>query len=388
MQLRTVYEKNRKRYDLNCVAGENGMSNDVRWVHVLEDIDTAHFIRGNELIITTGVCSKDSDWEEWLLKLLETLRGLHACGVIVNLGRYIPHIPQSAIDFAARHSFPVIVMPWKMRIVDVERDFSQLIFEDSHTAQNLIKAFLAAFYAPGNKNDYVPYLSANGFGQNAKYCVLNTWESGGLIADVDRISDLELYISNKFNRRPIVYHMFCNNDKMCLILRDPSGHDEVASVAETILAACWNKMPDKTFRIGIGDITASLDGLHKSYERSLLALSYCKLTNKNVAFFERMGLYRMLLSINDENLLREMLNETLGKLIEYDKDNGTNLIETLKLYIINGFSVREVSNQTYLHRNTINYRIRKIKEIMKNEMETMDEKLNILLAFYIYEILA
>lgn len=387
MQLRTLYEKTKQRYRLKCIAGEVGMCNDVRWIHVLEDIDCVNFIRGNELIITTGVCSKDAGWEKWLPRFLEALRERHVCGIIVNLGEYIPKIPLRAVEFGARNNFPIIAMPWEVHIVDIVRDLCDHIFEDRQALQTLSKAFLTAFSEPDSRGKYIPYLDANGFDQKASYCVLSICDAGGIIADKDRTSDLELYIGNKLNRLPICYHMLRSNDKICIILRSPNSERDTAALADIVLTACKNKIPGGSFSIGVGSTIQSLENLNKSYARSLSALKYCEIACDSVCFFEHMGLYRLLLSVNDGELLPEMMDETLGWLIEYDKKNNTDLTETLRLYMLNNFSVKEVSALTHVHRNTVNYRIRKIKEILRNEMETMDEKLKIQLAFHIHNLL-
>ena len=63
-------------------------------------------------------------------------------------------------------------------------------------------------------------------------------------------------------------------------------------------------------------------------------------------------------------------------------------IDTLKnKYIDNNCSIKAVAEITFNHRNTINYRIKKIKNILKSEIQTMDDKFNYKMAFYIRDIL-
>lgn len=39
-----------KTYQMKLVAGEDGMDNVVRWVHIIEDVEVSHFINGQELV--------------------------------------------------------------------------------------------------------------------------------------------------------------------------------------------------------------------------------------------------------------------------------------------------------------------------------------------------
>ena len=45
----------KKEYRLNMIAGAEGLGNFVEWVHIIEDIEVADFLNGNELVMTTGI---------------------------------------------------------------------------------------------------------------------------------------------------------------------------------------------------------------------------------------------------------------------------------------------------------------------------------------------
>ena len=52
--LEKIYEVALHHYHMKLVAGREGLSNLVDWVHVVEEMDYVHFLKGRELIITTG----------------------------------------------------------------------------------------------------------------------------------------------------------------------------------------------------------------------------------------------------------------------------------------------------------------------------------------------
>ena len=49
--------------------------------------------------------------------------------------------------------------------------------------------------------------------------------------------------------------------------------------------------------------------------------------------------------------------------------------------------MQAMAKNLYMHRNTINYRMNKIKELLNCEFESIDEKMEYLLAFYIKKIM-
>ena len=60
--LKSLYYETKNKYKLKLIAGESGIDNVVSWFHFMEDESTINFIRGNELIVTTGLGSKNNNW--------------------------------------------------------------------------------------------------------------------------------------------------------------------------------------------------------------------------------------------------------------------------------------------------------------------------------------
>ena len=47
------------------------------------------------------------------------------------------------------------------------------------------------------------------------------------------------------------------------------------------------------------------------------------------------------MSITDKEVFKDYYNDTLGELIEYDKNNDSNILEVLKYYLENNGSVQK-----------------------------------------------
>ena len=59
----------------------------------------------------------------------------------------------------------------------------------------------------------------------------------------------------------------------------------------------------------------------------------------------------------------------------------------LRMYLKYDGSVQKVAQEIFVHRNTINYQLAKIKKILGNNLKTFDERFKIILAFEIRDIL-
>lgn len=47
---------------MQAVAGREGMNGLVQWIHTLEDEEASRFLYGGELVFTTGIGYKGTDW--------------------------------------------------------------------------------------------------------------------------------------------------------------------------------------------------------------------------------------------------------------------------------------------------------------------------------------
>ena len=71
----------------------------------------------------------------------------------------------------------------------------------------------------------------------------------------------------------------------------------------------------------------------------------------------------------------------------YDRENGTDYMGFLKMYLKCDGSVQRAAEETFVHRNTINYQLAKVKKVLGNEMKTFEDKLKLIIAFDIEDLI-
>ena len=98
--LEEIYEVALHRYNMKLVAGGRGLRNLVDWVHTVEEMDYVSFLKGRELIITTGIREKD---EETLVRFVKSLHETGASGLVINIGKYITSAPRGIIAYREEH---------------------------------------------------------------------------------------------------------------------------------------------------------------------------------------------------------------------------------------------------------------------------------------------
>ena len=85
-----------------------------------------------------------------------------------------------------------------------------------------------------------------------------------------------------------------------------------------------------------------------------------------------------IIGTNDNIVLLSLIHENILKLYKYDIDNNTSLGFTLYTYIKCNRSLVICSKELYVHKNTITYRLNKIKDILNDNLDSSSINLNYL----------
>lgn len=91
-----------------------------------------------------------------------------------------------------------------------------------------------------------------------------------------------------------------------------------------------------------------------------------------------------ILDKNDINLITLCMPSVLD-VLNYDKANNTELFQTLRVYLLNGFSLSVAANILYVHRNTVYKRINTLKEKFSIHFDDQAEILRLIISVSIIE---
>lgn len=98
------------------------------------------------------------------------------------------------------------------------------------------------------------------------------------------------------------------------------------------------------------------------------------LKNKSrIVYYNDIKLYESLTLALEKVDYMDLVDSRIIKIQLYDLVNGTNYLETIRSYLENEKSVQAVAESMYIHRNTVNYRIKKIKELFHINFDSYDQ---------------
>ena len=376
--------------DLELIAGESGMHSRVTWVHMSETPAMARFLNGGEMVITTGLGLDQDHWEESLMEQIRLLVENNASGMIINIGPYIPDVPEYIISYCNEKGFPLFTLPWEVPTVKVVQLLCECIVQDNVKEEEISTAFKNAIFFPDQPERYVVPLSKYHFNMEDRYaiCILrivNTSSDPYALAD-----SIQMRLWNHLREVNPKCAVF-TEDRDIIAVISTAHTAQVRLLAEDLLDHVCFFLPMNTEKvyIGIGKLTKSMRCIHKSYHQaeSIVRLQMNGSVPENQIFFTDMGAYRLLLGIEDDEIKVEYYNQVLGKLVKHDKEKGTDLTDVLKLYLQNDGSITRTAEKLYVHRNTVNYKINQAAKILHMDLGRLENRMQLMLAYLVHEML-
>lgn len=176
-------------------------------------------------------------------------------------------------------------------------------------------------------------------------------------------------------------------DNMIFYVLNDFSNDEIESVAEKIQSEKERYISVNKLYVAVSKTNNKLKSLPKTYLIVLRMLRLAVRADMTPMFYDRLEVKKLILAVDDISLLESIYNENLKKLEVYDRDNGTDYMSFLRLYLKYDGSVQRVAQETFVHRNTINYQLAKIKKIFGNNLKTFEERFKIILAFEVRDVL-
>ncbi len=104
-------------FGTSLVAGAQGLNREVNTVNMMDAPDIIHFLKQNELLVTTAFHFKDD--LKSLLSLIEEMEKQGCSGLGIKTKRFLQEIPVEAINLANKLNFPLLELPVETSLGDI-----------------------------------------------------------------------------------------------------------------------------------------------------------------------------------------------------------------------------------------------------------------------------
>lgn len=135
--------------------------------------------------------------------------------------------------------------------------------------------------------------------------------------------------------------------------------------------------------MGVGGVHAGASGIRQSHQEAKQALTMSRRLYGpgQITHFEHLGIYRFLFAARDLPELRSFHDDALTEVIEYDRQHGAELLRTLGAFFAGRCGPKETAAILGVHRNTVLYRLERIRELTGFDLDDADVRLRLHLAY-------
>lgn len=374
----------------NCklIAGKDGLSKDVRWFFVCFFDDVEQWIYEKEVVFLPGVGINMNTKN--LVNLMEQFRRKKVSAIYIIIGYQFYEVPQVLVRLADKYNIPLFEMPNVVPLVEITKELSEMILLNQTRKIRAENTFKDALF--GHSSDiqwHMQNLRLLGYELCRNNYIIKIRFEDYTYSDERKNSFIDAALNTCFHN--LIYFQHEHNYAIGMIMTDQTD-------AAGYLRECFSRLINMVHKedghhilsIGVSE------SFHKLYEvkhclhqaaQALECVSYANV-DEIVFFYEDMSsILKILQELDDKKLFEACCRHMLEPLIVYDNEHGTEYVKTLSVYMREYGNSHRVTQILNIHRNTLLYRISKIREILKYDLEDPDVKFELQIELYLYRYL-
>ena len=138
---------------------------------------------------------------------------------------------------------------------------------------------------------------------------------------------------------------------------------------------------------GIGEPVNEILSIKDSFQQAKRVLEVSTVFNmKKIVAYGDLGIYNLIFGIKDRNTLEKYVNEKIGILLEYDRKRKGSLLITLEKFLATKSVIKKAAEELFIHVKTMEYRLKKIEEILGVDLSDSEVCLELNIAIKIYRL--
>jgi purine catabolism regulator len=360
---------------LELVSGAESSQAHVRWVHCTELTDPTPWLKGGELLLSTGIQLSGPKSQR---ELVDRLADHEIAGLGFGTGFAYKRLPAALVTQARKRGFPLFEVPYELPFIAItERAFERLLDERYELLQRTMVGDVLAEVLTGHlyPEDLQARLRPFGIGEQVAVLAFRPPDPGAAAEVVERILQREHVPSLVAIRAGLV----------CAVI-DPGAATSGSAPPVTLELA-------RTIRTELarrfGDVHAAASrptathSLRMAFHEARCALEAVRLRNGSgpeVATYEDLGAFQLLLSLQDEDALNSYCRSVLGPIEQGEGDYGDELVRSLDVFIEHNGHWEKAANALFCHRHTLRYRIRRIEQLTGRDFSNARDRIEFWLA--------
>jgi len=353
---------------LELASGEDAARAHVRWVHSTELIDPTPWLKGGELLLTTGMQLSGPKLQR---ELIDRLADHDIAGLGFGTGFTHKRLPAALVKAAQRRSFPLFEIPYELPFIAItERAFAQLVNERYEMLERSMAGDVLADALSGQlyPEDLQARLRPFGIGGESAVLAFSPPEASAAAGSLERILARERVSSLVAVRAGL----------LCAVV-DARGVDpaKLAGAIRAELADSFGEVRAAASRV------AATHSLRLSFHEARCALEAVRMQNGNapeVATYRDLGAFQLLLTLQDDDALLSYCRNVLGPVEKGEGGYGDELLRSLDVFIESNGHWEKAASALFCHRHTLRYRIRRVEQLTGRDFSNARDRIEFWLA--------
>ena len=372
--------------ELKLTAGNCSTEQPVLRVRVIGDRASVESVRKYDAVIFHAVRHNSCN----ILDAAEALSAKGACWMAVSDDKYCAYELKQLRILCNELCLPLIEInssEYIPTLVDLTYDKLNRAYEEFIEISDILQGLIRM---PELYRFYDDILSDYGFFEYSDYCVaVCHFERKIKHCDFQRdITFAAGYIETGLALKNSAAAVMTAGCQVAVIFADIDP-DCASSAMMRGLSAIPDELRSKyRVYIGVSDLARGMESLSSLFgyaARTALLQMHRNNEGCPVRVSEH-HLNKFMVSLKDRDTIDSLVNDTLFRLAEYDRENDTDYIRFLRVYFRNNCSLQKTAKEMFVHRNSVNYTLRKIESILGRSLSDISTKAELVLVLGFLEL--
>lgn len=389
------------RKGMRLIAGEAGVQRNIRWIYFADcmqclegSVGISELIHGEELVVVTNVSITDND--ELLLSMIDEMYKKDVAALVINEGQISPKIRQRCDEL----QLPLYELSVQLHLIDFSQIICRVLVEEEGNQASRERVLSSILYSDNlNVEDIMEQASFLGVNLSGKYraavVVWNNENKESEMTDgahegknINRRKRIKKWFINEFQAYGLKNVMTHSRADAFVIMfpADFFSRDLLVSILSNVMKQI-KRCFGITVSVGIGTPYEYIKEFRLSYQEAKNALKISKMVmqDTHIYFYDDLDLYSFIAQVTNGKFLDDYVHHKLGRLLDADGMQEGNLAETLEAYLNHNCNANATAEALFIHRNTMRYRLDKIRHILNADLNDLSDCLELKLAFAIWQ---
>lgn len=387
------------RKGMRLVAGESGITRTIRWIYfadcvqcLTDDFNVAELIHGKELVIVTNESLTCDDSK--IIDMIRVMNGKNIAGFVINEGQ----ISDNVIDYCNEIELPLFEISVRLHLIDLSQAICKALVEEEINTNSRERILSTILYSDNiNAEEVVEQANYLGVDISGRYrvVVLQIHDMAGLENApahtdegymIERREYIKKCVKNEFHTYGLKRMLLLGQLDIttAMVPEEMFSRDLLITILKSTIQKI-ESVYQVSARVGVGTGYEYIEDMKKSFQEAKNTLQISRIAGeeRSVFFYEDLGIYSLIAQVKNGRFLDDYVESHLGEILRSDQIQDGDLCMTLETYLDYDCNANATAEHLFIHRNTMRYRMEKIRNILNEDVSDMSVCLELKLAFAI-----